>query len=99
MTTDVRPLGADLFDYDESSNTYSQELSLLARKPAAAALFGAGVPGELVLADSDLLHRFVLEFVDRSGGDVAGWRFRETECGVCEWSRPHRPATLLIVND
>ena len=104
-------IDATLLDFDPERREYVQELSTLQahqHRTAGPCSVGpvrlnlgtlrAQMPLELTLRNCPEpgQHRsFVLDQVDRSGGDIAGWRFKEAPGP----NRGARPLSVLLIND
>lgn len=100
-------LDANQFDFSPERREYVQELSTLqahqhrtARPCSVGPLRGFQVVHrELTLQNCPELgqHRsFTLTQIDKSGGDVAGWRFRECRGPNCD---DDDPLQVLLIND
>ncbi len=89
-------IDAALFDCNDGE--YVEELSLLQSRMFDSSGVGpiSRMPRDICLRNcpkEGQLRSFVLDRVDRSGGDIAGWRFREARGP--NWSG----LKILIIND
>lgn len=88
-------LNASLFEFQPENKTYCEEISLLGRKCESLSLI---LRPSAIFTMRDCprpgMHRsFQFAGVDRSGGDIAGWRFEEMA------GPNHSGLKVLIIND
>ena len=99
-------LNANQFDFSPERREYVQDLSTLLGQGLARPRAGpcsvrpvTQMHRELTLRDCPDLgqHRgFTLTRIDKSGGDIAGWRFQECQGPNCDDDNPLR---VLLIND
>lgn len=84
---------ANMFDFNPETKEYCEEISMLARKRAEGMRLA---PCHFTMSDCPLpgQHRsFRIKQIDKSGEDIAGWRYVEEE------GPNHSGLKVLIIND